>query len=347
MKKKKASTGRRTLIVVAVWAVAVAVVALFGRYVLRHQQLPIDRAAVVCVPTGSSYEALCDTLRAHNCIADEAMFQSMARVRKLNKHVKPGRYEFHPGMSTMRVVNKLYYGNQDAMKITIGRHRTKESLCRFVGSKLEMSADSLLAVLNSEAITAQYGFTPTTILGIFVQNTYDVYWNVTPEKFLERMAKEYDRYWTGVRKGECDALGLTPQEVVALASIVEEETNCDSEKPTIASVYLNRLRKGMLLQADPTVKYAVGDFTLRRILHRHLAVESPYNTYLHRGLPPGPICLPGTASIDAVLANMKTDYLYFCAKEDFSGRHNFAATPAQHAANAQRFHQALDARGIK
>ncbi|MCQ2298877.1 MAG: endolytic transglycosylase MltG [Bacteroidales bacterium] len=345
-KKSSKAKNQKLLIAVGILAGVLLLLALFGRYVLKHQQLPIDEEQVILVPSGSSYDALCDSLRVHNCITSESMFQSMAHARKLNKHVKAGRYVMRPGMTTMRMVNKLYYGNQDALKLTINRYRTNAQFAAFIGKRLEMDGDNLLAMLNSEEIAARYGFTPATILGMFVQNSYDIYWTIEPQKFLDKMYKEYNRFWNGTRKAECEALGLTPQEVTILASIVDEETNKNDEKAKIASVYLNRLHRGMLLQADPTVKYAVGDFTLRRILLKHLATPSPYNTYLYKGLPPGPICLPSVASIDAVLANLPTKYLYFCAKEDFSGYHNFAETPAQHAANAARFHAAMNARKI-
>lgn len=332
--------------VVAACLVVILVGLLSARIMLHRQRLPITETTVVYIPTGSSFQALTDTLEAHHCIVDKGVFCSLARARKLTNNVKGGRYKLEPGMSVVRMVNKFYRGNQDAVRVTINKHRTKQSLCQFLGRKLEFSADSLLCLLNDSATTAQYGFTPATIMGMFVQNTYEIYWDITPQDLLKRMNKEYEHFWNGVRQGECTDLGLNRQQVITLASIVEEETNKNDEKAIIASVYINRLHKGIPLQADPTVKYAVGDFSIRRILNIHLAAESPYNTYKHRGLPPGPICLPSIASIDAVLANMKTNYLYFCAKEDMSGYHNFAATPQQHMSNARRFHKALNEKNI-
>ena len=317
------------------------------RTVFRHQRLSIPEPVAVYIPSGSNFDQLCDTLRAHQCLADEHVFRSVAKVRGLDQHVKAGRYVLEPRMTLMHLVRKLYSGNQDPLSVTINRHRTNEQLCAFLGKKLEFSPDSLSLLLHDPEVCQSYGCTPQTIISIFIQNTYEIYWTTTPRQLLDRMAKESDHFWTAVRTAQCHELHLSPQEVITLASIVEEETNQNDEKAQIASVYLNRLRKGMLLQADPTVKYATGDFSLRRILGIHLKTDSPYNTYLYKGLPPGPICNPSVASIDAVLENLNTNYLYFCAKEDFSGHHNFAATISEHMANARRFHQVLNQRGIK
>lgn len=335
-----------TFSIIAVTLSILLLVFLIGRSILNRQKLHIDEPVAVYIPSGSTFDQLIDTLEAHQCITDEALFRSMARARKLTNHVKGGRYQLQPSMSLFQVVNKLYYGNQDAVKLTINKHRTKEHLCQFLDKKLEMSYDSILSILNDSVHCAQYGFTTNTIIAVFIQNTYDIYWNISPEKLLERMKKEYERFWTSVRVGQCKDLNLSPVEVITLASIVEEETNVNDEKPLVASVYLNRLRQEMLLQADPTLKYAIGDFTIRRLLNRHTTINSPYNTYMYKGLPPGPICIPSIASIDAVLENHPSDYLYFCAKEDMSGRHNFARNATEHSANAARFHKALNQRGI-
>lgn len=333
-------------------SVVMAVALLLFLVVLRRGSqfkhvLPIVETTVVYIPTGSSFQDLTDTLVANGCIDNVHAFKNVAKTRKLDRRVRSGRYELQPGMTLLKMVNKLRSGNQDAVRLTINKHRTKEQFCTFLSTRLEFSSDTMLTLLNDAEVAQQYGFTPETFLCMFVQNTYDIYWNCTPTQFLDRMKKEYDRFWNGMRRGQCSDLGLSQQQVITLASIVEEETNQDHERAKIASVYLNRLRRDMPLQADPTVKYAVGDFSLRRILGKHLEKESPYNTYKYKGLPPGPICMPSIKSIDAVLSNLHTNYLFFCAKEDFSGSHNFAATSAEHMQNAQRFHQAMNQRGIK
>ena len=323
--------------------VGVALWLFSAKVTLREDQYPECR---INIPTGSSYSALCDTINA-NCVLNPPMvFSLLARLRGLPDHVKGGSYLINDGMSILQLVSKLYSGNQDPIRITINKHRTLEQLCRFLGEKMEFSADSMLVLLRDPDFCAQYGETPQTILGLFHRNTYEVYWTTSPRRFLDRMKRESDAFWNP-REQSLKLLNLTRQQVITLASIVDEETNVNDEKADIASVYLNRLRIGMPLQADPTVKYAIGDFSIRRILNYMLQTDSPYNTYRIQGLPPGPICIPSTASIDAVLKNKKTDWIYFCAKEDFSGRHNFSSNLADHQRNAARFHKALNNKNIR
>ena len=343
---KKKPKNKRINTIVGIVAALVLVGVVTALMLLRSQKMANRETVTLYIPTGSDYAAVVDSLNAHNCIGNAMVFNTMARLRQYRDNVKGGCYILKPEERVWNVLTKLYCGNQDAVKVTISKHRTKQQLCDYIGRRLEMRSDTLLALLADDSLCAAYGHTPKTIIGMFPQNTYEIYWNTTPEKFLNRMKKESDRFWNDERKAKCKALNLTEDEVITLASIVEEETNKNDEKADIASVYLNRIRKGMLLQADPTLKYAVGDFTLRRLLNKHIEVESLYNTYKHRGLPPGPICIPSAASIDAVLANKQTDYLYFCARADFSGRHAFASTLAQHNANAAAFHAEMNRRKI-
>lgn len=284
------------------------------------------------IPQGCTYDDLRDTLDAHEVVIRKApaaiVFDLEARAVGLTKHVRPGSYLVPRNMKMLAFVRKLRNGQQDPLRLTIGKFRTPQQLNDYLNSKLmhndfDVSLDSFHLVL---------------------QDTYEFYWTVTPEQFMQRMGKEYNRFWE-VKGSEEDSLSL--RDIVILASIVEEETNNGAEKPLIASVYLNRLQRGMPLQADPTVKYAVGDFTLRRILHKHLATESPFNTYLHTGLPPAPICLPSKATIKAVINAPQTNYIYFCASPLMDGTHRFAATLAEHQRNANAFHAALNQRGIK
>lgn len=287
------------------------------------------------LPQGCDYPALRDTLDAHEVVIRKApasmVFDMMARVMGLDKNVRPGSYLVPRNMTLLELARKLRNGQQDPIRLTIGKFRTPQQLNEYLDSKL-MHNDFNVALDSFHIIRP---------------DTYEFYWTVTPGQFMKRMAKENERFWDARRALLTKSFILTPTDVVVLASIVEEETNHNPEKPLIASVYLNRLRKGMPLQADPTVKYAVGDFTLRRILNKHLAVESPFNTYLHTGLPPAPICLPSAASIDAVLNAPSTDYLYFCASEKMDGTHRFASTLAEHQRNASLFHKALNNLGIK
>lgn len=327
-------------------AVAVLLIVVTAVAIHRSWRLPLRQEVRIYIPTGSTYEAVVDTLVAYQCISGRAMFGTMARMCRYQDNVKSGSYRIVPGMDMVQLVKKLSRGNQDAVTVTIGKHRTVETLCAFLGSKLEVSGDTLLRMMKTDSVAEYYGYTVENFPCMFLCNTYELYWNSTAKRLFDRMERESERFWNDRRMNQCKSLGLTPAEVITLASIVEEETNNNKEKDTIASVYLNRLRKGMLLQADPTLKFSVGDFSLRRLGREQILHESPYNTYRHKGLPPGPICLPSVESIEAVLENLPTGYLYFCAKEDFSGSHRFAATLAQHNANAARFHRALNERNI-
>ena len=343
MKKKLPLKKKVPIIIVLCILLVVTVVEGFS---LMNKRVSVNEPTRIFIPDGCDYTALLDTLNTHHCIHhSHTAFHTIARLRGLPNHIKPGSYLLKPDMSVFSLVMKLYSGNQDPIRVTINKHRTLDHLCQFLGSKLMFHPDTLLALLTNDDFCAQYGLTPQTIISLFTRNTYEFYWTITPQKLVYRMSKEYELFWKS-RDAQLQPLGLSRTEVITLASIVEEETNCNDEKDDIASVYLNRCRIGMPLQADPTVKFALGDFSIRRIKGAMLAVESPYNTYRNPGLPPGPICIPSAVSIDAVLHNKKTDYLFFCAKEDFSGHHNFAATSAEHMRNAQKFHKALNERNI-
>ncbi len=335
---------KRIYIIIIIICLLIGAVVGLG-FLSINQRVTVSDTTRIYIPDNADYQALVDTLDTHHCLPSHTLFNTLARLRGLPNHVKAGSYLVKPNMRTLSLVLKLYSGNQDPIRITINKHRTLDQLCQFLGSKLQFDADSLLSLLTDTAFCAQYNLTPQTIIGMFSQNTYEYYWTIKPANLVGRMYTEYERFWKE-RDSRLSDIGLTRAQVLTIASIVEEETNCNEEKPDIASVYLNRYRIGMALQADPTVKYAVGDFSIRRIKGTMLKTDSPYNTYLYSGLPPGPICIPSASSIDAVLKNKKTNYLYFCAKEDFSGRHNFAATTDEHIANARKFHKALNDRNI-
>lgn len=322
---------KKTLIIIAVLVVAGAI----GAYSLLKTTTANSEAVRIYLPEGSTYPALLDTLRADGIGASTAL-RLMAKGMKLDERVREGSYVVPPHTSNIALVRKLRNGQQDPIRLTIGKFRLPQDLNSYLGSKL-MHNDFNVTIDSFHLV---------------LPDTYEVYWTITPEQFMQRMEREWEaeRGKWKEESGNISGCGKelsTFKEVVILASIVEEETNYGPEKPLVASVYLNRLAKGMALQADPTVKYAVGDFSLRRILKSHLTVESPFNTYLHTGLPPAPICLPSKATIHAVLNAPQTDYLYFCASERMDGTHNFATTIGEHSRNAARFHAALDRRGIK
>lgn len=261
--------------------------------------------------------------------------------------VKPGSYVIDRVASSFSLMRKLRGGRQDAVRMVIPVTHSMNHLAARLSQQLEADSATLASAFNNESLLRKLDVTPATAACLFIPNTYEVYWDITPEKLLSRMKREYDAYWTTNRRKLAEKVGLTPNEVYTLASIVEQESANEKERPMIAGMYLNRLRQGMKLQADPTVKFALGNFSLRRILHEHLIVESPYNTYQHEGLPIGPICIPSLNAIESVLHYQSHDYLYMCAKEDFSGTHNFARTYAEHLVNARKYSDALNKRGIK
>lgn len=274
-------------------------------------------------------------------------FNILASITSYGSKIRTGRYEISPSKSTYNLIRSMKNGEQSPIMLTIPTAWTKEIMAARIAPKLMTDSASLASAMNDMALCKTYGMDTNTITTIFIPNTYEVYWNITPEQFIQRMYKEYQNFWNKDRTTRAEAMGLTKTEVVTLASIVDGETANNGEKPMIAGLYLNRLHKGMLLQSDPTVKYALHNFALRRIYNDMLRTPSPYNTYVTKGLPPSPIRIPVVSSIDAVLNYVKHDYIFMCAKEDFSGTHNFAVTYAEHQANARKYVNALNARGVK
>ena len=267
--------------------------------------------------------------------------------RLLGYKVRSGRYAVRPGENLLTLFRRLRNGQQEPLNLTIPSVRTLDRLAGYLGERLMVDSAAFVTAFCDSARCAALGYTRETLPALFIPNTYQVYWDTSLDDFLARMKRENETFWTQNRNQKAKAMGMSHEEVVTLASIVDEETANNGEKPMIAGMYLKRLSIGMPLQADPTVKFAVGDFALRRIRGEHLKVESPYNTYRNTGLPPGPIRIPSVAGIDAVLNHVQHDYLYMCAKEDFSGTHNFARTYAEHQQNARRYIRALNERGIK
>jgi UPF0755 protein len=302
---------------------------------------------VLYVPKNSSYESLMDTLHKHKIINDEVAFGFMTKRMALRESIKPGRYEIKPNAANKEIISKIRSGNQDPVKLTFNNVRTKEDLIKKIGTKLDFDSNILLEKIKNEEECTKYGFTSETIMCMFLPDTYFIYWDSSVDDFLKRMNTEYKKFWNEKRLSQAQGINMTPIEVGVMASIVQSETNKLDEMPKVAGVYVNRIATNMPLQADPTVKFAVGDFSLKRILTKHLSISSPYNTYRNTGLPPGPIALPERVALDAVLDYEKHNYTYFCAKEDFSGYHNFAATYTEHLKNADIYQAALDARGIK
>lgn len=280
--------------------------------------------------------------------------RTLVRHSSYYNHVREGRYAIGPSEGAFVVFRHLKSGSQTPVRLTIPSVRTIDRLCGELSKRMMFDSLAIYKTLTDNDSCKQYGYDTTTIACMFIPNTYEVYWNMPVDKFLERMKKESDNFWNTDRTYKARHMGLTPNEVITLASIVDEETSVDEEKPKVAGMYYNRLKlrnseypNGMPLQADPTIKFALKKFELKRIYNNMLSVNSPYNTYRNAGLPPGPIRIPTVAGIDAVLNYTRHNYLYMCAKEDFSGTHNFAATYQEHQQNAARYSAALNKRGIK
>lgn len=291
---------------------------------------------------GTNFNQIINLLEENDIVLNYKAFKWVSKKKNYANLIKPGRYLFKKGMNTNQMVNMLRAGEQAPLNVTFNNIRFKEELAGKISHYIQADSLSLLMLFDDYAKIESYGFTPETYKAMFIPNTYRFYWTTTANQFADRMKQEYDRFWNSVRKEKAEKLGLTPVQVATLASIVQEETAKTDEMERIAGVYMNRLKRGMLLQADPTVKYAAGDFTLRRILNVHLEIDSPYNTYKYAGLPPAPINFPEVTAIDAVLNFEKHDFLYMVAREDFSGYHNFSRTLAEHNRNAAKYHQALN-----
>ena len=302
----------------------------------------------VVVHRGDNWQAALKTIDATDVVVDKLSLHFVAKLMKYPAHVKPGRYELKDGFTNRELVNVLKAGLQSPLKLTFTNVRLRHELADKLSNQIDARPSQIDSLLSSPSYTKSLGFDTTTVLSMFIPNTYELYWNTSADNLMKRMKKEYEKFWTPARDAQREKLQLSRVEVSTLASIVEaEQQQHADERPRIAGVYLNRLKRGMKLQADPTVVYANRDFTIKRVLNVHLQKDSPYNTYKYAGLPPGPINLPSIASIDAVLQPESNNYVYFCAKEDFSGYHAFATNVTEHNANARRYQAALNRAGIK
>ncbi|QGY42986.1 endolytic transglycosylase MltG [Maribellus comscasis] len=313
------------------------------RYVFEEN---VKNEYVLIIPENATYGQVTDSLVTNDILISVKAFKWVAKKKNYPMAIKPGRYLFEKGMNSNEIVNMLRGGLQEPIDVTFNNVHFKEDLAGKVSKYIQADSLSILNLFYNNEKIKEYGFSPETFRAMFIPNTYEFYWTTSADEFADRMKLEYERFWNEERRAKAAELNLTPVEVITLASIVQSETSKKEELPVIAGLYINRLKRGQLLQADPTVKYAVGDFSLKRILNRHLEIESPYNTYKYVGLPPGPINFPETATIDAVLNYEKHNYIYMCAKPDFSGYHNFSATLAQHNRNAAAYRAFLNANKI-
>lgn len=332
--------------------VVLAVVALVGGYFsLKFYKTYFapnvtGKEKYLYIKTGYVFEDLVTDMRYKDILNDIGTFWEAAENMNLQGPLKPGRYRLKEGMNNRAFINMLKAGNQEPVKLKFQNIRKIDGLAALLAKNLEPDSTAFIKLFDSAAYVEQYGFNTDNVYTMFIPNTYEMYWNTSPKEFFKKMNAEYVKFWNADRKQKAAALGLDPIKATILASIVDAEALYDKEMPTIAGLYWNRLQKGMLLQADPTVIFANGDFTVKRVTGAMLGADSRYNTYKYVGLPPGPINMPSINAIDAVLNKQDNNYLYMCAKEDFSGYHNFAATVQEHNINAKKYREALNQRNI-
>ncbi|MDR1846858.1 MAG: endolytic transglycosylase MltG [Bacteroidales bacterium] len=301
-------------------------------------EVKVTERTYIYIEPQTTYTELGKQLQEKGILKNKTLFNLCAKAFGYDKVLKTGRYCAEPNMQILTLVSRLKHGRQSPVRLVIGKSRIAEDFAEKMSQNLMFSAQDLLTELQKEGKTDSLFF-------FIVPNTYEIYWNVSPKDFISRMERESVKFWQS-KMQQLRTIGLSREQVIIIASIVEEETNEQSEKARIAGVYINRLNKGMPLQADPTIKYALKNFELKRITGEHLKVSSPYNTYRTQGLPPSPICIPSMSSLNAVLNYEKHNFLFFCAREDFSGFHNFASNAKEHFANSRKYHQELNKRNI-
>lgn len=343
-KKKPGSIFKYIVLTFIVIGIAVAFKAyeLYKNIKEPNVELKNKKSEFIYIPTGSYYSNVISMLNESNILINVESFKWVAEKKKYPENVKAGKYKVTHNMNNNQLVNLLRSGRQTPVNLVFNKVRTKNKFAGIIAKQIEADSVEILNLLSDETYLNKLDKNNATAFCLLLPNTYEFFWNTDAESFMSRMVKEHSRFWNNDRQKKAEKLGLTEDEVYIMASIVEEETTKNDEKKRLAGVYYNRLKKRMRLQADPTVKYAIGDFNIKRVLNKHLAYDSPYNTYKHYGLPPGPICIPSLSSIDAVLNLEKHSYLYFCAKADFSGYHAFAKTLRQHNVNAEKYRRALN-----
>lgn len=347
--KKKNGKGRRILFILLLILLLTAAAAAYLLYTIvlkPNVWTPNNEPVTITIPTDSDYQEVKNILYSQGLIIHRKNFEWLAEKKKYPEVVKPGKYLINSEMSNNDLINLLRSGNQIPVKLIFNNIRDIYQLAEVVSTQIEADSASLVNLLTDSTYLSLLGLKKETASILFIPNTYEMYWDTQAEGFIKRMHDEYIKFWNGERTQQANEINLTIAEVVTLASIVEKETNKNDEKPVIAGVYMNRLNAGWRLQADPTVIYAIGDYSIKRVLNVQKEVDSPYNTYRVSGLPPGPICIPSISSIDAVLNYDHNSYLFFCAKDDLSGYHAFAKTNRQHNANAKKYQEALNKMGV-
>ena len=343
-KKKKEKLKQNSVSKAIKWSIGIGlIIGLYIGYILFMPNISpkTDKKAYLFIPENSNFEDVTKLLENTADVSNLSAFRQVSALLRYNK-VRSGRYEIKSGMNNFQLVRILRSGRQTPVKLTFNNIRTKEQLAARLSTQLMADSVSILKLMNDTAYLAQYGVNPNTVVALFIPNTYEIFWNVTAKDLFERMNKEYKTFWTEERKAKAAAIPMTPVAVATLASIVEEETNNKQDRPMVAGLYINRLKQDMPLQADPTLKFAVGDFGLKRLTLKQILFISPYNTYRNHGLPPGPIRVSSENGIDAVLNYAHHNYIYMCASEELNGLHKFASTWDEHQANAKRYQEKLN-----
>ncbi len=340
--------GKRSVVYVIAASVIIAIVAFALIYnMLFSQSILANKEKVsLYIPTGASYIQVIDTLKSKLKIPNLSLLEWVAEKKKYTEHIKPGRYLIEGKISYVGLINMLRSGNQKPVRITFNNIRSLNQVAGRIGNQIEADSADIVAFFSDESNYSSDGFSKENVISLFIPDSYEIYWNTDAAGLYKRLLKEYRLFWNEERLAKAKAENLNSFEVATLASIIDDEVVKKDEKPRIAGVYLNRLKRGIPLQACPTIKFALNDFTITRVLYKHLQVDSPYNTYKHNGFPPGPIGCPSKEGIDAVLNAEKHDYLFFAAKADFSGYHNFSRTLAEHNRYAAIYQRELNKRRI-
>jgi len=336
-------TIRNSLIITFLLIVIISTAGLIFGYNFMYKsnfQTPNNKKTLIFIRENDDFSTLLDTLSAKNYLKNRKNFEDYAKIRNLENRLKVGCYTIKSGMTNRDFFNMVCNGWQTPVQLKFNNIRFDWQLASRISKQVNIDSVDMINLLNDREFLEKYSFTPQTVLAMFIPNTYEVYWTISAEQLFDRMTKEYKKFWNEKRLAKAADIPLTPIEVAIVASIVEEESNKKHEKPIIAGLYINRLKRGMLLQACPTARYALGDFTITQVLDSHTSINSPYNTYKNLGLPPGPIRMPSIEGIDAVLNYAKHNYIFMCAKPELNGENNFAVTNAEHDKNSAAYHQA-------
>lgn len=337
-------TKKKAVIIFSSLALAFLLAAIFFLPLLL-KEAPND--AIIRIPANASTKTVCDSIARYLGDDYASLVMRMAKINRSDFTKRHGAYLIPEGTSPARAERKLSKGAQHPLTLTVNGFRTMPLLADRISRKMDFTSSDFMKAASDSSILKEYGLSPQQAIALFLDDSYQVYWSASPESVVKKIGDNYNRVWNTERKKKAAEIGLTPAQIMTLCSIVDEESNKLDEKGKIGRLYINRLKKGMPLQADPTIRFALDDFSIRRVKGNHLKADSPYNTYINRGLPPGPIRTTSVATLDAVLDSQPSDHLYMCASDDFSGHHNFAASYQQHLENARRYRKALDARGIK